>query len=379
MIDRPIVRQAVQRALRESPVVALIGPRQCGKTTLAREIAQSGVADYFDLEDPVDIARLTAPHLALADLNGLVVIDEIQRRPGLFELLRVLADRRGTPARFLLLGSASPDLMRGVSESLAGRVRFVDMGGFDVAEVGPERAQALWLRGGFPRSFLATSETRSLAWRNDFVRTFLERDIPQLGITVPAQTLRRFWGMIAHFHGQIWNAADFARSLGTSEPTARRYLDILSGAYVIRQLPPWFENISKRQVKSPKIYVRDSGLLHALLVLRTRKDLMAHLKYGASWEGFAVEQVLSLLQPAESYFWATHAGAELDLMVVQDGKRLGFEMKCSDAPPMTKSMAIAIEDLRLSHIYVVYPGTRSYRLTRTVDVVSILDLPAALG
>lgn len=378
MINRSVLIKAVRRALRESPVVALVGPRQCGKTTLAHQLAEGTAADYFDLEDPVDIARLTTPQLALADLRGLVVIDEIQRRPDLFNLLRVLADRSRTPARFLLLGSASLALIRGISESLAGRVRFIGMGGFDIAEVGLGRTEGLWLRGGFPRSFLATSDTRSLAWRNDFVRTILERDIPQLGITVPAATLRRFWAMIAHFHGQIWNGSEFARSLGTSEPTARRYLDILSGAYVVRQLAPWFENIGKRQVKSPKIYVRDSGLLHALLSLRTRRDLMAHPKYGASWEGFAIEQVLTLLRPVESYFWATHAGAELDLMVVQDGKRLGFEMKCSDAPTMTKSMAIAIEDLCLSRVCVVYPGTRSYRLARTVEAVSIHDLPAAL-
>jgi predicted AAA+ superfamily ATPase len=368
-----------RRALRESPVVALVGPRQCGKTTLARELIRGRRAEYFDLENPVDVARLAAPELALAHLKGLVVIDEIQRRPDLFELLRVLADRRRTPARFLILGSASPDLVRGVSESLAGRVRFVDMGGFDISEVIPERKQRLWLRGGFPRSFLANSETRSLAWRNDFVRTFLERDIPQLGINVPSTTLRRFWTMVAHFHGQIWNGADFARSLGTSEPTARRYLDILTGAYVVRQLPPWFENIGKRQVRSPKIYVRDSGLLHALLSLRTHRDLMGHPKYGASWEGFAVEQVIGLLRPVEPYFWATHSGAELDLLVFRDGKRIGFEMKISDAPTMTKSMAIAMKDLGLSRIYVVYPGTRSYRLASSVEVVSLSDLPAALG
>jgi predicted AAA+ superfamily ATPase len=293
-------------------------------------------------------------------------------------VLRVLADRRGTPARFLLLGSASPALMKGVTESLAGRVRFIDMGGFDLIEAGLERLHALWLRGGFPRSLLARSEAGSLSWRNDYIRTFLERDIPQLGITVPAQAFRRFWSMIAHFHGQIWNGADFARSLGTSQPTARRYLDILTGAYVVRQLPPWFENIGKRQVRSPKVYVRDSGLLHALLSLRTRRDLMGHPKYGASWEGFAIEQVLSLMRPAESYFWATHSGAELDLLVPQNGRRLGFEMKASDAPTLTKSMAIATEDLGLSRIYVVYPGTRSYRLARSVEVVSIRDLPAAL-
>lgn len=378
MIRRAGLQHTIGRALRDSPVVALVGPRQCGKTTLARQIARGRAADYFDLEAPVDLARLTAPQLALDGLRGLVIIDEIQRRPDLFELLRVLADRPRSPARFLVLGSASPHLIRGVSESLAGRVRFIEMGGFDLREVGSDRFPSVWLRGGFPRSFLAASEARSLAWRDDFVRAFLERDIPQLGITVPLPTLRRFWAMAAHFHGQIWNAAEFARSLGSSEPTARRYLDILTGAYVMRQLPPWFENIAKRQVKSPKIYVRDSGLLHALLSLRTRAQLMGHPKYGASWEGFAVEQVLSLVRPADAYFWATHAGAELDLFIVQGGERLGFEMKCADAPAVTKSMRIAIEELRLRRLYVVYPGTKSYRLAPRIEALSVLDLPGAL-
>jgi predicted AAA+ superfamily ATPase len=378
MIKRQSLRARIERALRERPVVALVGPRQAGKTTIAREIAGRRTEGYFDLEDPVDLARLAAPALALSGLRGLVVIDEIQRMPGLFEQLRVLSDRPGAPARFLLLGSASSHLIRGVSETLAGRVRFVDMAGFDLGEVGADRAPALWLRGGFPRSFLASSEVRSLAWRNDFIRTFLERDIPQLGITVPAPALRRFWAMIAHYHGQVWNAAEFGRSLGTSEPTARRYLDILTGAYVVRQLPPWFENIGKRQVKAPKIYVRDSGVLHALLSLRTRHDLTGHPKYGASWEGFAVEQVLSLLGRAESYFWATHSGAELDLLVHMNGKRIGFEMKVADAPTMTRSMAIAMEDLRLSRVYVIYPGSRSYRLARGVEAVPIDHLPDLL-
>jgi len=378
MIRRAGLEKAVLQALGESPVVALVGPRQCGKTTLARQIARGRAADYLDLEDPVALGRLAAPKLALEDLRGLVVIDEIQRRPDLFPLLRVLADRRGTPAHFLTLGSASPHLIRGISESLAGRVRFIEMGGFDLREAGADRFPSVWLRGGFPRSFLAPSEARSLAWRNDLVRTFLERDIPQLGITVPGPTLRRFWAMVAHFHGQTWNAAEFARSLGSSEPTARRYLDLLTGAYVVRQLPPWFENIAKRQVKAPKIYVRDSGLLHALLALRTRQHLMEHPKYGASWEGFAIEQVLSLLRPPEAYFWATYAGAELDLYIVRDGERLGFEMKCTDAPVLTKSMPIALEALRLRRLFVVYPGPRSYRLAPKVEALSILDLATAL-
>lgn len=377
MIQRVALEHVVRGALRDSPVVALVGPRQVGKTTLARQIGR-GTAEYFDLEDPVDLGRLAAPRLALEGLRGLVVIDEIQRKPDLFELLRVLADRRPTPARFLVLGSASPHLSRGISESLAGRVRFIEMGGFDLREAGSDRFSSLWLRGGFPRSFLARSEARSLAWRSDFIRALLERDVPQLGITVPLPTLRRFWAMVAHFHGQIWNAAEFARSLGSSEPTARRYLDIFTGAYMVRQLAPWFENIAKRQVKSPKIYVRDSGLLHALLSLRTRKNLMEHPKYGASWEGFAVEQVLSLTGQPDAYFWATHAGAELDLLILRDGERLGFEMKCADAPTATKSMKMAIEELGLRSLSVVYPGTKSYRLAPKIEVISILDLPAAL-
>jgi uncharacterized protein len=365
----------VRRALRESPVVALVGPRQCGKTTLARAVARVDAADTFDLEDPVDAARLASAKLALEGLRGLVIIDEFQRRPDLFEVLRVLVDRPRNPARFLVLGSATPHLVRGVSESLAGRARFVEMGGFDLQEVKPERFSRLWLRGGFPRSFLASSEDRSLKWRDDFVRTFLERDIPQLGITVPAPTLRRFWTMIAHLHGQIWNAAELARSLGSSEPTARRYLDILAGAYVVRQLAPWFENIGKRQVKAPKIYIRDSGLLHALLSLRTMKHLCEHPKLGASWEGFAVEQVLELAgQPREAYFWATHAGAELDLMIMRDGKRIGFEMKHTDAPTVTKSMRIAVETLRLQRLFIVHPGSMSYPLAAEIEARSVRQL-----
>lgn len=379
MIRRPRLERAIAEALRQSPVVALVGPRQCGKTTIARRLARGKAADTFDLEDPVDLARLGTPKAALEHLRGLVVIDEFQRKPELFELLWVLADRPRTPARFLILGSASPRLVRGISESLAGRVRFIEMGGFDLSEVGPGHFEALWLRGSYPRSFLAPSDGHSLEWRNDLLGTFLERDIPQLGVTTPAATLRRFWTMAAHFHGQTWNAAEFARSLGSSEPTARRYLDILTGAYVIRQIPPWFENISKRQVKSPKIYVRDTGLLHALLFLRTRKQLMGHPKYGASWEGFAVEQVLSLVKTPEAYFWATHAGAELDLLVFRDGQRFGFEMKCTDAPVLTKSMRIALAELRLRRLWVVYPGAKSYSLAANVDALSVQELPRALG
>ena len=377
-IRRTELERKIRRGLRESPIVALLGPRQSGKTTLARRVGRSRGTEFFDLEDPVDAARLAAPRTALDPLRGLVVIDEIQRRPDLFELLRVLADRRGTPARFLILGSASPDLVRGVSESLAGRVHFVDMGGLSAFEVGIRQWERLWLRGGLPPAYLASSEESSLRWRNDYVRTFLERDVPQLGISVPSAALRRFWTMVAHYHGQMWNAAEFARSLGTSEPTARRYLDLLTGAFVVRQLPPWFENLSKRQVKAPKVYVRDSGVLHALLGLRTRAQLLGHPKLGGSWEGFVIEQIIANVGPREAYFWATHSGAELDLLLVQDGMRSGFEAKFTDAPRLTRSMHVALTDLQLKRLYVVYPGAKSYPLGARIEALSILDLAAAL-
>jgi predicted AAA+ superfamily ATPase len=311
----------------------------------------------------------------LEPLSGLVVIDEVQRQPALFELLRVLVDRPHNQARFLLLGSASPRLVKDVSESLAGRIGFVDLSGFDLREVGPENRDLLWIRGGFPRSFLAPDDSAATIWREDFIRTFLERDIPQFGITIPAETLRRFWTMIAHYHGQVWNAAEFARSLGTSENTARRYLDILAGAYMVRILPPWFENISKRQVKAPKIYIRDSGILHTLLQLPTLPDVQGHPKLGTSWEGFALEQVLALLETRDTYFWATHSGAELDLLVMIGGKRHGFEFKYSDAPGRTRSMSVAIQDLNLEHLWVLYPGNQDYSLEEKISVTPVSSLP----
>jgi len=378
VIKRAAYRQEILRKLKASPIVSLLGPRQAGKTTLARQISQDRPAHFFDLEDPVALARLAAPMSALEPLKGLVVLDEVQRMPELFPLLRVLADRKPLPARFLILGSASPSLVRGVSESLAGRVSFVDLTGFDLTEVGAARWRRLWWRGGFPLSFLAASDGASERWRRDFVRTFLERDLPQLGITTPSATLRRFWAMLAHFHGQVWNAAEFARSLGASDPTARRYLDILSGAFVVRQLPPWFENLGKRQVKAPKVYVRDSGLLHTLLGLHESTALEGHPKLGASWEGFALEQVLRWTGDREAYFWATHAGAELDLLVLRNGKRVGFEFKHSDAPTLTKSMHIALNDLKLQRLFVLYPGHQSYQLHQKVEVVSVESLPAVL-
>ncbi|MBW2706283.1 MAG: ATP-binding protein [Deltaproteobacteria bacterium] len=356
-------------------IVALLGPRQCGKTTLARMIEEQEPCTYFDLENPVDTRRLSAPMSVLEKLSGLVVIDEVQRRPDLFELLRVLVDRPQNPARFLLLGSASPQLVKGVSESLAGRIGFVDLAGFDLSEVGNEQRDRLWIRGGFPRSFLATEDAASVEWREDFIRTFLERDIPQLGITIPAETLRRFWTMVAHSHGQVWNAAEFARSLGTSEVTARRYLDILAGAFMVRVLPPWFENISKRQVKAPKIYIRDSGILHSLLQSHTLANLQGHPKIGASWEGFAIEHAIGFFRTRDAYFWATHAGAELDLLVLVEGRRYGFEFKYADAPGRSRSMHIALQDLHLDHLWVIYPGQQEYALDDHITVIPLEAVP----
>lgn len=375
LIPRPAIIDHITRLFTIHPVVALLGPRQCGKTTVARMLSTDQSATYFDLEHPVDARRLTAPLTVLETLSGLVIIDEIQRQPALFELLRVLVDRPHNPAQFLLLGSASPHLVRGASETLAGRIGFVDMAGFNLAEAGVDNLYQLWLRGGFPRSFLAVDDERSMLWREAFIRTFLERDIPQLGITVPAETLRRFWTMVAHCHGQQWNAAEFARSLGASEATARRYLDILAGAYMVRILPPWFENISKRQVKSPKIYIRDSGILHGLLHLTTLADVQGHPKLGASWEGFAIEQIITLLQAQEAYFWATHSGAELDLLVDIRGKRYGFEIKFADAPGVTRSMRIALNDLALDHLWVIYPGRQAYPLDTRITVLPLADVP----
>ncbi len=374
MLDRPEPLESIRDIFRIHPIAALLGPRQCGKTTLARFLAGREPSTFFDLENPVDLQRLSAPMTALQNLENLVVIDEIQRQPKLFELLRVLVDRPDNAARFLILGSASPTLVKGVSESLAGRVGFVDLSGFSLSEVGSDRQQVLWNRGGFPRSYLAAGDEAAYAWRQDFIRTFLERDIPQLGITTPAETLRRFWTMIAHFHGQVWNAAQLARSLGASEKTARRYLDILAGSFMVRILPPWFENLAKRQVKSPKIYLRDSGLLHALLQLEALQDVQGHPKLGASWEGFAIEHIVNGLKTRDAYFWATHSGAELDLLVMKKGKRLGFEFKYSDAPTLKRSMHIALENLRLDRLWIVYPGEDTYDLKDRISAVPLAGI-----
>ena len=374
MLERKQYLEKIRRGFSTSPAVCLLGPRQCGKTTLSNMLKWNGEQHYFDLENPKHFSRLSEPMLSLEPLKGLVVIDEVQRKPEIFETLRVLLDRVEKPARFLLLGSASPRLIKGVSESLAGRVAFVDLSGFTISEVGAEKIKTLWLRGGFPVSYLAEDEQLSLNWRNDFIRTFLERDIPQMGITVPAETLRRFWVMTAHYHGNVWNAAEFARSLGSAEATARRYLDIMSGSFVIRQLQPWFQNIKKRQVKSPKIYVRDSGILHALFSIESNNDLLGHPKIGASWEGFVIEQIAVFSNSRDMYFWATHAGSELDLLMFSKGKRLGFEIKYSDTPHITRSMRIAMSDLTLKHLYIVHPGNETYPLDNDVTALSINDI-----
>jgi predicted AAA+ superfamily ATPase len=372
VIARPVLVARVRTALGRSPVTVLVGPRQCGKTTLAGVVgAGRSAVTRFDLERPADLLALDHPAEALGPHRGLVIVDEVQRRPDLFPVLRVLADRRPLPARFLLLGSASPDLLRQGSESLAGRVEIIEMKGLDLSEVGAGAVQRLWIRGGFPPSFLARTQEASLTWRGNFIQTFLERDLPQLGLSLPPLTLRRFWTMVAHYHGQTWNASEIGRSLGVSDVTTRRYLDILTGAYMIRQLPPWFENVSKRQVRAPKVYVPDSGLLHALLGIDSYRTVLGHPKLGASWEGFALEEVLRVIQPREAYFWAIHGQAELDLLVLHRGRRLGFEFKFADAPGLTRSMEIALRDLRLDALTVVYPGDREYVLGPKISVAPL--------
>ena len=366
--------------LRESPVVALLGARQIGKSTLARQLvaARRGPTTWFDLENPEDLARLADPGLELRPRRGLVVLDEIQRLPNVFPLLRVLADRPRTPARFLVLGSASPELLRQTSETLAGRVAFHELDGFDVGEV-PD-LDRLWLRGAFPRSYLARSGAASRRWRDDFLRTFLERDLPGLGSTVAPATLRRFWTMLAHWHGQLWNGAEFGRAFGVAHTTVRRYLDLLTSVFVVRQLPPWHANVAKRQVRSPKVYVGDSGILHALLGLTTREALVSHPKVGASWEGFVVRQITHLLaaRPDQCFHWSTHSGAEIDLLVVAGHRRYGFEVKRTEAPRLTASMRSAMETLDLQRLDVVHAGRRLYKLAPRVRALPAAQLTAAL-
>lgn len=371
MIERLSLFQSITTALGRSRVVALLGPRQSGKTTLARQFVPASSANYFDLEDPISQARLAEPMTALANLSGTVVIDEIQRMPDLFPILRVLADRAALPARFLILGSASPDLLKQSSESLAGRMEIIPISGLGLAEVGPDLYSRHWLRGGFPLSFLAASDDDSFAWRKNFIQLVLERDLPQLG-NIPASAMQRFWSMLAHYHGQLWNAAELARALGVSESTVRRYLDLLEGVFMVRQLQPWHENLGKRQVKAPKIYFRDSGLLHQLMGLRTEADLLLHPRQGASWEGYVLEEILKAHKPDQAWFWRTHAGAELDLLMIHNGRRTGVEIKRVDAPKLTPSMRTALSDLKLDRLVVVYPGERQYGLAEKIEVIPLI-------
>ena len=371
MLQRPAFLHSLQTAAQRSPITALLGPRQCGKTTLARLFAEGQGASFFDLESMADQRRLQNPELALGERSGLVILDEVQAMPELFPVLRGLVDRPGQAARFLILGSASPHLVRHASETLAGRVEFVELSGFDLSETGAEAQSPLWLRGGFPRSFLAASDADSFAWREGFVRTYLERDIPQLGFRIPGPALRRFWTMLAHYHGQTWNASELGRSMGLSDKTVRGYLDLLTGTYMVRQLMPWFENVGKRQVKAPKVYFRDSGLLHHLLDIPTRDQLLGHPKVGASWEGFAIEQVLRVFAPAQPCFWSTHGGAELDLVFMHQGRRLGFEIKFTEAPRLTTSMRTAKAELGLDRLWVVHPGAHGFPMAEGITAIPL--------
>lgn len=383
MIARSREIATLQLLLKKNRVVGITGARQVGKTTISHMLAEHRrqPVTFFDLEDTRDLARLQDPMLALQDIRGLVVIDEIQRLPGLFETIRVLADRPRGQTRFLVLGSASPELLRQASETLAGRIAYHNLGGFSLDEVGLDNLTKLWFRGQFPRSFLAASNAESFRWRQNFIRTFLERDIPQLGFRVSSSTLQRFWSMLAHYHGQTWNASEFGRSFGVADTTVRNYLDVLSSTLVIRLLRPWHENISKRQVKAPKVYVIDSGLLHALLNLRSKVDLEGHPKVGASWEGFALSQVVRQLgvDPWECYFWAAHSGAELDFLVVRGRKRLGFEFKRTSSPRLTPSMRSALKDLQLDRLDVIYPGDATYPLADKVRAVPLRNILAAIS
>ncbi|HEY3654566.1 MAG TPA: ATP-binding protein [Steroidobacteraceae bacterium] len=382
MIDRELHARQITGLLKRFPVVAILGARQVGKTTLAASIAPtlSARISRFDLENPSDLARLADPMLALQEPKGLVVLDEVQRRPELFPVLRVLADRKPVRTRFLVLGSAAPDLLRQSSESLAGRIAYYELPGLAVREVGFEHADRLWVRGGFPKAFLARSDRESMEWRQAFIRTFLERDLPALGVNIAADTMRRFWSMLAHHHAQLWNASEIGRSFGVADTTVRNYLDKLTDALVVRQLTPWHENLGKRQVKSPKIFIRDSGLLHALLNLPTKRDIEGHPKLGASWEGFIIDQLVQQLgvSPEETYHWRTHQGAELDLLVVRGGLRLGFEVKRTVAPTLTPSMRSAMHDLKLKSLTVVHAGDQTFPLSKQVQAVAFRDVLNAI-
>ena len=374
MINRPAYIRQINNSLDRAPITALLGPRQCGKTTLARLIGAEKQAHYFDLESPADQRRLQNPELMLGSLAGLIILDEIQTMPELFTVLRVMVDKPESSSRYLILGSASPDIVKNASETMAGRVEFIELSGFDLLETGEDAWRKLWLRGGFPRSFLARTDTDSQAWREGFIRTFLERDIPSLGITIPAATIRRFWTMLSHCHGQIWNGSELGRAMGMSDKTVRSYLDLLTGTYMVRQLQPWHENLKKRQVKSPKVYLRDQGILHTLMDIPDFHALAGNPKIGASWEGFVMENLLQIIRPSQAYFWATHRGAELDLLLFHHGRRYGVEIKYSDAPAITRSMRIAQVDLSLDHLLLIYPGRHRFPMDEAITAMPVTEL-----
>jgi hypothetical protein len=379
MIDRAYYKEYIEKALGRSRAVALLGPRQCGKTTLARQIVDIHSPNYFDLEDPSTLIGFEDPKTALENLKGIVVIDEVQRRPDVFPIFRVLLDRVPLPAKFLILGSASPDLLKQSSESLAGRLELIEMEGFGLSEVGEKKQMRLWNRGGFPLSFLAKNDKDSLVWRVDFIRTFLERDLREAqGLDVPVVTLHKFWIMLAHSHGKIWNASPFASSLGLTHPTVKKYLDILTGLFMVRQLQPWYANIKKRQVKSPKVYIRDTGLLHALIGINIEQELPRHPICGSSWEAFVIEEIIRSVEPHDIYYWATHQGAEIDLVFFKGGKMYGVEVKRADAPAMTKSIETALECLDIERIAVIYPGKRRYSIHKQVDVVPFDEIQGGM-
>ncbi len=377
MILRLGLLKELTESIENNPITAILGPRQCGKTTLTKHIQHDQFSvNYFDLEDPRDQLFFENPMLALENLDGIIVIDEIQLKPALFSVLRVLSDSKQHNTRFVILGSASPSLIKGASESLAGRIHFIDMTGFSLKEIGKEGLEKLWMRGGFPRSYLAASESKSILWRTNFIRTFLERDIPQLGINIPTERIRKFWYMLAHYHGNILNASEIGKSLNLTSHTIQYYLEILSGTYMIELQQPWHENISKRQVKSPKLFIRDTGLLHTLLGMN-EKQITTHPKIGASWEGFVIEQLKNKFPHDELYFWNTHGGAELDVLILKGGKRYGIEIKYSDTPTLSRGSYIAVEDLKLDLLYVIVPNSRTYALKNNVIVSSLNDFIAS--
>lgn len=380
LLQRPSYLERLKKLIKNYPVTALIGARQTGKTTLARMIAEEKKGEgeevhYFDLELPTHLKRLDEPQQALENLQGLIIIDEIQRRPDLFPILRVFSDRRPLPAKFLVLGSASGVLLKQTTESLAGRIAYVELPGFNINEVSPQNQEKLWIRGGFPPSFLAEDEDLSLLWREQFIQTFLERDIPALETKIQPMQLWRFWQMAAHYHGQIWHHSEIGRSLGINDKTIKHYLDILTDTFMVRQLLPWYENVGKRLVKAPKFYIRDSGIFHMLLNLKNINAIQTHPKLGASWEGFALEQIIELSgQGKNVFFWSTHSGAEIDLLINHQGKRWGFEFKYADAPSSTKSMHSAIDSLSLEKLFVIYPGKEPYFISEKIEAVPLSNV-----